>query len=367
MSLPASEATEELQVFYDTRGDSRVMLSLANATPSPATVELTLGNETHELELAGGAQLYENASEMFGDATTALWIHADAPIHVAALIEIPNGRGGFVQVPAPTSARARRVIPKTVAGAGYESSYVLLNPTDAPMAGTLAIGETFVPYSIDARGVFVHDVPDDGKARTSTYAVIRAEGEPPVLSSIVRAHRRDGSLRTAAAWQGVEGTHFWAPINTYPTMLRHGKIQYELDMVNEGPVPATVYLDHFDTDGNHRGRYERIVPLGKKMVLDLEHTFGIGALRGSVRIFSDSDVALTLLKKVTNIRGELVFSDVPLQDASDETRERLAFPLFANGNGHATELVLINPSNTDTDGILNIKTSQGDTREAILR
>ena len=128
-----------------------------------------------------------------------------------------------------------------------------------------------------------------------------------------------------------------------------------------------VHLDHFDVDGNHRGRYERIVPLGKKMVLDLEHTFGIGALRGSLRIFSDSEVGLTLLKKVTNVHGELVFSDVPLQEATDETRERLTFPLFSNGAGHATEVILMNPSTEATDGHLNIKDGAGEVLATILR
>ncbi len=133
------------------------------------------------------------------------------------------------------------------------------------------------------------------------------------------------------------------------------------------PQRTSIYLDHFDVDGNHRSRYERIVPLGKKMVLDLEHTFGIGALRGSLRIFSDSEVGLTLLKKVTNARGELVFSDVPLQEASDETREQLMFPLFSNGAGHATEVVLMNPSTHATDGRLNIKDGAGEVLATILR
>ena len=367
VSLPAHDATRSLQIFYDTGNGKRLILSLANPGTRPARIELTLAERSHQVELAGGAQFYANASEMFGEARDALWVDSDEAIHITALIEIPNGRGGFVQVPAPSSAVARRLIPKTVNGAGYESSFVLLNPTDAAMSGTLALGPTNVSYSIEARSVFVHEVPDDGQPRTSSFAALPADGAMPILSSIVRAHRRDGTLRTAANWQGVEGTHFWAPVSTYPTMLRHAKIQYELDILNDGPVPATVYLDHFDVDGNRRGRYERIVPLGNKMVLDLEHTFGIGALRGALRIFADSEVGLTLLKKVTNVHGELIFSDVPLQEASDRARSRLTFPLFSNGQGHATEVVLLNPSTRATDGRLSIRNGAGEALVTILR
>jgi len=367
VSLPAPGATRGLQIFYDGRDGQRLDLAIANPGSRAASIELMLGETSERLDLAPGGQLIADASASFGESRGALWLQSTEPVHVAPVMEIPNGRGGRVQVPAPTSAVERRLIAKTVKGAGYETTFVLLNPTDTRMVGTLALGETFVPYSIPPRDVFVHDVPDDGRARTSGFAVIRADGATPVLASIVRAHRRDGTLRTAANWSSVEGTHFWAPVSTYPTLLRHGKIQYELDIVNEGPVPATVYLDHFDVDGERRGRYERIVPVGKKMVLDLEHTFGIGALRGSVRIFADSDVGLTLLKKVTNVHGEIVFSDVPLQEAVDETRERLTFPRFTNGEGHATEVVLLNPSNSDTGGPLSIPNAAGETLVTILR
>ena len=231
-----------------------------------------------------------------------------------------------MHVPAPTSFEPRRIIAKTVSGAGYDSTFVLLNTTDTFMSGMLAIGGGDVAYTIAARGVFVHEVPDNGEARVTGHAVVKPKsGATPVLSSIVSARRPDGTLRTAALWQSVEGTHFWAPVSTYPTMLRHGKIQYELDIVNEGPVPATVYLDHFDVDGMRRGRFERTLPIGTKAVLDLEHIFAVGRLRGSLRVFSDSDVALTLLKKVTNVRGELVFNDVPLQEAPEGNTRTLTF------------------------------------------
>ena len=114
-------------------------------------------------------------------------------------------------------------------------------------------------------------------------------------------------------------------------------------------------------------RLERASAMCRQTVLDLEHTFGIGALRGSLRIFADSEVGLTLLKKVTNVHGELIFSDVPLQEASDETRERLTFPLFSNGAGHATEVVLLNPSTYSTDGRLSIRNAAGEALVTILR
>ena len=72
----------------------------------------------------------------------------------------------------------------------------------------------------------------------------------------------------------------WAPVNTYPSLLRHGDIDVELSLVNEGPVPATVYLELFDLDGNSLAKHERIVPLGRRVQLSLEDVFGASPVAG---------------------------------------------------------------------------------------
>ena len=86
-------------------------------------------------------------------------------------------------------------------------------------------------------------------------------------------------------------------MNTFPDVLHHGDIDAELSLVNEGRVPATVYLEWFDLDGQSVGKYERIVPLGERVVLSLEDVFGASPMRGTVRVFSDAEVASSLWRR----------------------------------------------------------------------
>ena len=158
----------------------------------------------------------------------------------------------------------------------------------------------------------------------------------------------------------------WAPVNTYPSLLRHGDIELELSLVNEGPVPATVYLELFDLDGNPTAKHERIVPLGRRVELSLEDVFGRSPLRGTVRVFSDSAVAASLLRETVNVSGDLIVTNIPLQPAM-EPADSLIYPRFANGEGSATELIMINTGRGDRHGGLRIRSSTGEPQSLVLR
>ena len=161
----------------------RVEAHAGQSGTGAARVELQVGAVAETFELGAGAQSVIDAGALFGNARGALWLTSSAPIHVAALLEIE----GSVHVPAPTSFEPRRIIAKTVSGAGYESTYVLLNPTDATMSGTLSIGGGDVAYTIAARGVFVHEVP--GQRRSSCF--------PPRDRETGRPARRRSCLHRA--------------------------------------------------------------------------------------------------------------------------------------------------------------------------
>ena len=158
----------------------------------------------------------------------------------------------------------------------------------------------------------------------------------------------------------------WAPVNTYPSLLRHGEIDVELSLVNEGPVPATVYLELFDLDGNSTARLERIVPLGRRVHLSLEDAFGLSPLRGTVRVFSDSAVAALLQRRTVNVLGDLVVTNVPLQPAR-QAEDSFLYPRFENGEGSATELLVVNTGRSDRQGKLRIRSPDGEARTVVLR
>ena len=164
-----------------------------------------------------------------------------------------------------------------------------------------------------------------------------------------------------------EGTLFWAPVDTYPDILHHGDIDAELHVVNEGLVPATIYLELFDMDGLSAATYERTVPLGERAMLSLEEVFGRSPLRGTLRVFADTAVTVTLLENTVTVDSETVVTDVPMQATPLQANSEVVFPLYRNGAGHATELILINTDRQDHSGRLSVLSSGGETRDTILR
>jgi len=246
----------------------------------------------------------------------------------------------------------------------------LLNPTDETMSGQIELsGQAPVPYRLAAGGAFVHTLGSDGRALLTGHGVIRAsQGQAPSAYAVQRGLRRDGSVRSVhTVSSGQEGTLFWGPVNTYPDVLHHGSIDAEMSLVNEGKVPATVYLEWFDLDGASVGKYERTVPLGERVVLSLEEVLGQSPMRGTVRVFSDAEIAVSLLERTINVVDEEVVMDVPLQRTPAEAVRTIVFPVFRNGEGQATEMLMMNTDRRGHAGTLAVHNPEGETRTVILR
>ena len=226
-----------------------------------------------------------------------------------------------------------------------------------------------VNYEIDAGGIFIHESPPTAEPLLTGHGLVRsAEGAAPAAFAVVRSSRRDGSVRSVhTVTSHQEGTLFWAPVDTYPDILHHGDIDAELNIVNEGLVPATIYLELFDMDGFSAAKYERTVPLGERAMLSLEEVFGRSPLRGTLRMFADTAVTVTLLENTVTIDSETVVADVPMQPTPQPARTEFVLPLYRNGVGHATELMLINTDRQDHAGRLSVMSSGGETRDTILR
>ena len=160
---------------------------------------------------------------------------------------------------------------------------------------------------------------------------------------------------------------FWAPVDTYPDVLHNGNIDTTLHVVNELDLPATIYLEWFDIDGNTAGKFERTIVRGDSSSLNLEEIFGQNPLRGTLRLFSDTGVSASLIESTRTVLGEKVEMDIPLQVTPAEGKSRFVFPLFRNGEGFATEMLTINTDRAEYDGGLRILNSDGEAQETILR
>ena len=380
--LAAPQPGEAALLYFDNRPGRRLMISAVNGNASAVDVEFELLATTGQTRserrtVQAGAQLDIGAAELFaglGAEQGTIQVTADAAITVAGMLHVDNGAGGTLLVPAPRAVQnpmltGRRVLPAVTTGAGRQIAYVLLNASTEPAEGVVEIDGQSIPYAVPPGGAFVSESVGDTRPQATGFGIVRAaEGDAPSAYALVIAETRDGRLSSAHVVSShQEGTLFWAPVDTYPGILRHGDIDAELSLVNEGRVPATVYLELFDIDGNSTGKVERIVPLGRRVQLSLEDAFGRAPLRGTLRVFSDVAVVTALQRNVINVVGDSIVTDVPLQPTPDSPADKVVFPLFANGAGAATEMLLINTGRAAREGSLRVRAASGDVQTIILR
>ncbi len=369
-------------LYFDNRPGRRLILSAVNGNASSVDVEFQLRATTGEARterrtLQAGAQLDIGAADLFpelGAVQGTIGVTADEPITVAGMLHLDNGAGGTLLVPAPRAVEGallteRRVLPAVTTGAGQRIAYVLLNASAESAEGVLEVDGQAIPYTVPAGGAFVSESAGDTRPLATGFGIVRATlGEAPSTYAVVMAETREGRLSSAYVVPShQEGTLFWAPVDTYPGILRHGDIDAELSLVNEGRVPVTVYLELFDIDGNSTGKLERIVPLGRRVQMSLEDAFGRAPLRGTLRVFADVQVASALQRKVVNVVGDTIVTDIPLQRTPDTLTDKVVFPFFANGSGAATEMLIMNTGRAARAGSLRVRAASGDVQTIVLR
>jgi len=384
--LAAGDAVSTATFYVEASDDYDVLLSFVNDNFVPASIEfslLTLDGEvdTSSRTILSTNQLSLKVSELFNSPNIqgTLQISSSQPVYIQGLLEVDDGQGQTIIAPAPAilgeqdhSERMgeRRILPAIPTGAGSYARIVLLNTSEDVIRGTLEVtDQETVPYEIEPGQAYVHNIPPDARPLLDGHAIVSAEsGDAPEAFALVARLNRDNSmssLHTVTSHQ--EGPLFWAPLDTYPDVLHNGNIDSTLHVVNALQIPATIYLEWFDMDGNSVETFDRTIVRGESAVLNLEEVFGQSPLRGTLRVFSDTGVSATLLESTRTVLGETVIMDVPLQITPQEGKSRFVFPLFRNGDGFATEMLTINTDRAPHSGSIRMLNSDGEAMEVILR
>ena len=380
--LAAPEASESALLYFDNRPGRRLTLSVVNGNATAVDVDFELLATTGQpfaesRTIAPSAKLDIDVAELFPDLGAeqgALRVRSNAPVSVGGMLLVDNADGATLLVPAPRAEAnallsGRRVLPAVTTGAGQRIAYVLLNASGEAVEGTLEIDGQSIPYSVPPSGAFVSETGGDTRPLATGFGIVRAtRGEAPSAIALVMSETREQRIRSVHVVPShQEGTLFWAPVDTWPGILRHGDIDVELSLVNEGRVPATVYLELFDLDGNSIAKLERIVPLGRRVQLSLEDAFGVNPLRGTLRVFADVQVVTALQRKLVNVVGDTIVTDIPLQPTPESPADRVIFPFYANGEGASTEVLVVNTGRTSHEGSLRVRDASGEVQTTILR
>ena len=352
-------------------------LYLFNSQSTDASVSLVLRDRSGTVDrqwqhtVPAGTQLSETlTSRPASDGDATLGIESDIPLAVTAFRRTGNDRGEVILTPAPivrTAAPAdSTTLPYFVSGSGRESMIVLINPTDGPMEGAIRLFDgTGARQPLGtASDVAYYRIPPhasrtvasngSGPAARDGYARIepRAGGAPHAAALILQSAGGNFVNESMVVGLRTANRHFGIDLN--PTLIRHGDIDVRVVVVNDNDDPATIEML---MDGQAGPRLE--VAPGEQQTVSALAAFGAGA-RGVMELRSSVPLAVTVRQQVTNIRGEVVESELPPLSPGS------VFPYVPNGGGLSTEFRLANLSGERVQGQLAFAMPSGEPADTTI-
>ncbi len=360
-------------VFYlDVRQGQQVTLIVTNPESREVQVTLRLSYGDHVRTLnfslrANGfrARLLEifDPDEWVVEGT--LEVSAPHPVAAMVLTHTLTERGETLVLASKGSSgwdgRGPLVIPSLKAGGGYHSELVLINPDESDMEGVITVfgrdsrtvseASQPVPYYLAPGGVFRWRLESSYGVSETSYGVIRPTvGVAPSAMARVKLLKGTLLLSQTEIPARVSTQNAWFPIDTLPSIICHGESQMRFTFANATRTPATVRLTLFDEMGKEHGRWERILPDFSQRAWSLGELFNVQNHRGTVRLWTDVPLALSVQRVTRNLRGEFVENELGYIETAALTSQDLEFPAIFDGQGLATEIMLINPSNETAKG-----------------
>jgi DNA-binding beta-propeller fold protein YncE len=389
-AAPARSAVSDATVFVDGRGGRETLLHVANTASTGIRLTFTLRDErgsivrdavTRDIPPSNSVSL--NLRELFPRIVTgAVTVRANGSFHLAAFRSTKNERGEEIltSVPAvygpPPAASGTLTFPRIQMGGGFRTQIVLLNPMDQPVRGLLRFllpqGDPMkyqatrgdVSYSIPARGTFVWESPPSGDTAETGFAVATVSSGTPVGGVIISNQK--GALLLSEHSTGSGSTNeAWFPIDTYPTVVRHGRIDFRVTLSNSGTDAADVRLILHDPEGRIVNRTYQILGPNMQVEFSQVELLDKGRFKGSLRVVSDAPISVTAQQTTVNVRNETITSEIP--SITTETAAPLVFPRFVDGPHIATQLFVLNKGNASTRGRIEFFNEKGEPLTVVLR
>ena len=382
-------------LYVNGRDGSRDTLLLSNPGAEAVGVDLRLrsGEQTlgASLEVPGGGGAQAALAEIFGGlpggVAGALTVQASRPVAAVLLTRTQAQRGDESLVLASAGSNRRDpgtgalVIPGLMVGGAYRLKIVVLNPGDTEIAGEIAFFDRDggrpdpaagaaepVAYRAGPGEAFVTSLESSLTLAVGLYAVVRpAMGEAPHASARLGLWQGERLVSETEIPARSATRDAWMPVDTLPSIIRHGDPRMDFAFANPSRTPATVRLTLFGPRGREQGRWEQIFPAFSQRQYSLGDLFNRRDHRGVIRLWSDVPVAVSARRITRNLRGEPVEDELGYVAPPAASGTGLEFPGMAEGSGLATEIVLINPASTLVEAELRFTASGGEPRPVILR
>ena len=378
------------RVFVDRAPNRETYLRFANPGEAPVNLELELlsvsgtnGTPIETRTLGSHESVMVAVGQTLGGSGVgSIRARGDRPFALVATRVTTNDRGESVQVAVPvaygellSNQAYFLTLPRVEVGADAETQIVLLNTAGARLEGVIKLftydgpvmpianGSSEMALSVEPGGVFEWTSRrTDGHA--VGFAVVSVSSGIPVGSTVIRRYRGETLVSEHSA-SGGNVREAWFPIDTYPSVVRHGQTEFRLTLTNGGSDTADVRLLFHDEDGTFVSRSFHILPPGNSLELTHVDLLDRGKVRGSLRVVSDSPIGMSAEQRTMNLRREAISTAMPSMTSLDGG-EYVVFPGYTDGADEATQLFLLG-SRAGGTAILRFSGNDGEELPALLR
>jgi hypothetical protein len=297
-----------------------------------------------------------------------------------------NERNEFLITTIPISpvssltTKAAAVLPHFIDAGNWYPHLVMVNPTNSTVSGRLeffGIGSSSTnPVSVLIGGATGYTHNYSIPARSSRKISLTRSYDRLTVGTI-RVTPTTGSSPHSFAilsymTNGITLSSTVVPAVSTPTTSRiytqtagvwgnKGSLQSALTIANTGSTSANVQISVTDLNGASTGlSTSRYIAAGSHIVQYMNQLFPTmpNPFRGVVKVTAPVDVTVTGLRTMYNERGEFLISNVP--GLNSPTTSSMEFPYVLTGQGYSTQLVLVNPLQTQSTGKLVSLSAAGD-------
>ena len=379
--VPGAVPAYRGRIYANVSGFVNTGLALANVSGSAATVSFFFTNgsgidfNTGSITIPAHGQIAKFLDEAPFNAPHptdgTFTFSSNVPVSAIAIRGLTNERSEFLVTTLPvanpdTDANVYNPVffPQFADGGGWTTQFVLVNPSDKTLTGTLSFsaqgtaGTPAPALSMNIDGAQVNQVtysiPPRSSKRYSTVSVTSqmkvgsAQVTPSVLNpapvGVAIFSFNNGGITVSEA--GTPSMSLGRAFRMYAEADNSNAIQTGVAIRNAGSTDTSVNFELTSLNGTSTGLSGKLVipPSGQRSLF-VNQIPGFESLpmpfKGVLRI-SSTDVNITVLgvRGRSNERGDYIFTTTPATDENAAQRSALVFPQIANGGGYSTQFIM---------------------------
>ena len=250
----------------------------------------------------------------------------------------------------------------TIASFGEDESgeiYVVnINGSILRITNPDAINASTRMFSIAGRGGFVAATAGSSNTVTAGYSRIQSSGGSPLPSGLaIFGFQQRGVLvseMSIPASPLIQSGRVFAEVSA--------SVNTGIAIANPNSSPVNVSFYFTDSGGNNFGGGTVTIPENRQIAAFLsEAPFNGGnSLLGTFTFSSSLLVSAIAVRGLTNERSEFLLTTLPVVEPAATPGNTVTLPHFAEGGGWTTQVVLVNPGETASNGTVNFLNSAGE-------